>query len=207
MAEIQTLVVGALSTNCYLISDRETGETLVVDPGDAPEYISDVLAKQSLTPIAILATHGHFDHVMGALGVQTAFTIPFFIHRDDLFLLSRMRETATHFLRTRYADPPPVVSGELYDGQRILVGGGAVTVLHVPGHTPGSVAFLDPDSRSIIVGDTFFADGSRGRTDTSYGNPLRLSESVRMMSEIADIALAYPGHGEAFTPIRAKRKR
>ena len=88
--EVMTLVVGQMATNCYLIIDKTQGEALIVDPGDAPEYITDKIGQLGCKPNMILATHGHFDHIMGAFALQHMYRIPFAIHKDDVFLVDRM---------------------------------------------------------------------------------------------------------------------
>ncbi len=204
MLTIQSLVVGQLQTNCYLISDPVTSEVLIVDPADASEYISDVLMRQGLRPIGILATHGHFDHILGAFGLQATYSIPFYIHADDRFLVSRMESSAKHFLKRKYVDPAPKISNELHGGEELAVGHESVRILHTPGHTPGSVVVHVPATSGVLVGDALFADGSVGRTDTSYGDKSVLEISIARIVNIPDVRTLYPGHGESVTVDRAK---
>jgi glyoxylase-like metal-dependent hydrolase (beta-lactamase superfamily II) len=204
MLTIQTFVVGQLQTNCYLISDSVTKEALVVDPADAPEFISDVLLRESLTPVGIIATHGHFDHILGAFGLQMTYMIPFYIHPLDTFLVERMQSSAKHFLKLKAVDPAPTKLTPLTDGQIIPVGKSSVKIIHVPGHTPGSVAVLVKEKSSLLVGDALFADGSVGRTDTSYGDRDKLTRSIAKMVEQKGITMLYPGHGDMLLTDRAK---
>lgn len=204
MLTIQTLIVGQLQTNCYIISDPLTHKALIVDPADASEYISDVLEIASLVPIGIVATHGHFDHILGAFGLQVTYGIPFHIHGDDVFLVRRMQDSARHFLKRTNIDPAPTITGQLRDGQVLKVGKESVRVLHVPGHTPGSVAIDVAPSSSILVGDAFFADGGVGRTDASYGDPEELKRSIARIINETTVATIYPGHGESLSVDRAK---
>lgn len=201
---IQVLVVGELSTNCYFLIDTASGSVLVVDPGDAPEYISDVLLKEKLNPVGVLATHGHFDHILGAFGLQVMYNIPFFIHPEDEFLVARMQESGRHFLKRKNVDPAPRITNRLHDGEKIRIGESGITVLHTPGHTPGSVAVYGQDANAVLVGDGLFADGSRGRTDTSYGDNVLLTQSIRRIVSIDDGLLLYPGHGGPIPVGRAR---
>lgn len=201
---VRTLTVGSQAANCYLICDAESHSALVVDPADAPEYISDVLTREGLHPIGLLATHGHFDHIMAAFGLQLMYDIPFYIHPDDNFLVARMRETAVHFLHRKNIDPAPVRVTPLKDKQTIVIGERTAEILHVPGHTPGSVAVHVPDAQAILVGDCLFADGSVGSTNTSYGKALMLSASIKRILDVPSVAMLYPGHGEGMSHDRAK---
>lgn len=201
---VKVIVVGELSTNCYFVIDDRSHTALVIDPGDAPEYISDILLKEKLAPVGILATHGHFDHILGAFGLQTAFNIPFYIHLADEFLVRRVQESGQHFLKRNNVDPAPVITNPLHDGDRIAVGHGGVRIMHVPGHTPGSVAIEVEGAHAVIVGDGLFADGTLGRTDTSYGDKRKLEQSIRHILQREKTDLLYPGHGVPLTIDRAK---
>ncbi len=204
MLSIQTLVVGELSTNCYFITDPSTHETLVIDPADAPEYISDVLIREKLTPIGIVATHGHFDHILGAFGLQVSYDIPFYMHGDDTFLLNRMQTSGRHFLKRNNIDPAPKITKTLEEGTMLSVGVESVKIMHTPGHTPGSVVVYVPSSKAMLVGDSLFADGTTGRTDTIYGNNDMLRRSLARIINATDALVLYPGHGEPLPTDRAK---
>lgn len=193
---VTTLKVGQMGTNSYLLTDRETREALIVDPGDDPEYIMDHIAREGSSLRAIVATHGHFDHIMGSAALQLAYAVPFFIHTEDNFLVVRMQESAKHFLRLREVDPPPKTE-PLPKDATLRVGKSVFQIIHTPGHTPGSVCLYNARAGEMFVGDTIFADGGVGRTDFSYSRPLLLSESItKILSYPADTTL-YPGHGES----------
>lgn len=179
---IERLVVGQMATNCYIADD------IIIDPGDDPEYIMDHLRQK---PRMIIATHGHFDHIMGARAIQLAYNIPFFLHENDLFLLQNMQSSAKHFLGLKEVDPPPVPSP--------LQG---FNFIHTPGHTPGSICL--PFGDVLIVGDTIFADGAVGRTDFSYSEPLKLVESIDKILSYPEDSRLLPGHGEE-TTIKLRR--
>ena len=85
--EIEKLIVGQLQTNCYLVWDKKTREGIIIDPGDDAEYIISRIKDLEIKPQMILATHGHFDHVLAVLELKLAFKIPFLLHRKDLFLV------------------------------------------------------------------------------------------------------------------------
>lgn len=201
---IETIVVGQMATNCYLVQDIESGETIIVDPGDDPEHISDVLIRLHATPMMIVATHGHFDHILGAFALQKAYAIPFLIHKNDVFLLSHMRRSAQHFLGVGTVDPPPEPSRWLKGNDIIGVGSGSVLVLEVPGHTPGSIALYYPSGRWVIVGDLLFRQGGIGRTDHSYANEMKLKISIARILALPPATIVYSGHGGQ-TSVRQER--
>ena len=172
--KIETLVVGQMATNCYIVGDA------IIDPGDDPEYIISHLSSK---PKMIVATHGHFDHIMAAFAIQKAYNIPFYIHKDDIFLLRSMQSSAKHFLGLKDVDPPPKPAPIQH-----------LPFIHTPGHTPGSICLLFGDA--LFVGDTIFAGGAVGRTDYSYSDPLKLSESIKKILLYPPQTRILPGHGE-----------
>ena len=201
---ITRLQVGQMAANCYLLTDHETQKTLIIDPGDDAEYIIDSILKQKVTPIGIVLTHGHFDHVLAAFPIQIAFGIPCMAHPADNFLLSRMQETAKHFLGLPHIDPPPRVDVALGKTSMIDVGMCRLTIREIPGHTPGSIMIHHKESESVFVGDVLFADGAVGRTDHGYSSVGDLKRSIRTILALPDRTQIYPGHGEITTVELAK---
>lgn len=189
-----SLRVGQMGTNCYLLTDKKTEKTLIIDPGDDAEYIMDSLTKLGTDPLWIIATHGHFDHIMAARVLQLAYNIPCFLDESDEFLVDRMRETAQHFLKLREVDPPPVISA--FAKPRLKVGSSTLDIIPLPGHTPGSICVYDPAGAQAFVGDTLFAGGSVGRTDFSYSDPNQLQKSIQRILALPPETTLYPGHGE-----------
>ena len=91
---VRKFTVGQMQENCYVLIDSESREALVIDPGDDASYLAEQINKEEAKPVAILATHGHFDHVLAALELQLIYQVPFRMSQDDQFLLDRMSETA-----------------------------------------------------------------------------------------------------------------
>lgn len=175
--KVQRLVVGQMATNCYIV------DGIIIDPGDDAEYISEHING---TPKMIVATHGHFDHIMAAFALQTMYKIPFYIHPDDIFLLARMKDSAEHFLGLTHIDPPPKPTPITN-----------IKYIHVPGHTPGSICL--PFDDILIVGDTVFADGNIGRTDFRYSDSKKFMKSLKTITSYPKNTRILPGHGEEFT--------
>ena len=190
MAKIHTLVVGRLQTNCYILQSDSTA--LVIDPGDEPERILRFLSDLKVKPSQIIATHTHFDHVLGVDKIRTTLKIPFLIHRDDLSMLESMQSRVRQFMDLN-VPPPPKVDRFIADGESIIIGQDTVRVLHTPGHSPGSISLAGRGY--IITGDALF-NQSIGRTDLPGGDLDTLIHSItdRLFS-LDDNTIVYPGHG------------
>jgi hydroxyacylglutathione hydrolase len=201
---IRCFSVGQMSANCFIVSDDRSGEAVVIDPGDDGIFLAEKLVSLNLHPKLIIATHGHFDHIMAATDLQLTFNIPFVMHKQDEFLVGKMQESARYFLGIT-PPPPPVVSKTLSHGDPIEVGTLIFLVVHTPGHTPGSICLAIRDQEVLFTGDTVFAGGGVGRSDFSYSDPDRLAGSIRTILSYPDATRLYPGHGDD-TDIRTERK-
>jgi glyoxylase-like metal-dependent hydrolase (beta-lactamase superfamily II) len=194
MAEIHTSVVGQLQTNCYIL--KSGNEVIVVDPGDEPGRILMFLKDINAKPTRIVATHTHFDHVLGVNGVRKATKAPFVIHEDDLPMLRSMQSRAHRFMGFE-VPPPPKVDGYLDDGDLLRLGDETIRVLHTPGHSPGSIS-LSGDGY-VLTGDALF-NQSIGRTDLPGGDLNTLIHSIReKLFKLDDDTTVYPGHGPETT--------
>jgi len=139
--QIETLVVGQLKTNCYLVFCQETRETLIIDPGDDGDFIINRIRDLDLEPKAIVATHGHFDHVLAVTELKLTYQIPFYLHKKDLKILKRAQPTARYFLDTA-VDPVIMPDKFLKEGNKIKFGREVLKVLEIPGHTEGSISLF-----------------------------------------------------------------
>lgn len=195
--EIERLIVGQLQTNCYLVSCPKTGEAVIIDPGDDGDFISRKILDFKLKPKLILATHGHFDHLLAVMELKLAFNIPLLMHKNDLFLLKRAKGTAEYFLGYP-ADPVPTADRYLKEGNIITFGKEKLGVIETPGHTPGGVSFYgatgSPQAGALFSGDTLFCQGM-GRTDFSYCSYEDLMKSLKKLFKLPAKTFVYPGHG------------
>lgn len=195
--KIESLPIGQLQTNCYLVSDPESEQCLIIDPGDEANFISEKILRQNLSPQAIIATHGHFDHVLAAYELQIAFGIPFLLHPQDKKLLSRSTDSASYWLDREIAVKPPKVNKEIKEGDKISLDKHKLEIIHTPGHTPGGITLFNQGQKVAFVGDTIFKNGV-GRTDFKYASSKQLWQSIEKIKEKLSGYTAYPGHGEKF---------
>ena len=187
--KLTSLTAGSIGTNCYMLYDEATLEAVVIDPGDEAELAEARIRALGLQVRAILLTHGHFDHGGDAERIRRLSGAPVYLHPADRALPSWL----THGL---------TADRELADGDELDLAGMVFTVLHTPGHTPGSVCFLCGDL--LFAGDTLFA-GSCGRTDLPGGSGADMLRSLRRLAELDGDYRVFPGHGEETTLERERR--
>jgi len=207
---LRSAACGPLENNCYILAPDEGRECVIIDPGmDSKAVVTSVLAQHHLTPVAVLATHGHIDHIGDAARLADAHSIPVWIHSEDRLLLSRpasgLRPDGVVWLTLhlihKLSEPAKV---ELLDDQETLdLAGLHIGVVHAPGHTLGSVLFTvsDDDQTTTLAftGDVLFA-GSVGRTDLPVSDraAMRSTLSGPVLS-LPDQARILPGHGRTST--------
>jgi hydroxyacylglutathione hydrolase len=187
----EIVVVGALDTNCYLVYDGESRECAIVDPGAEPAKIIAAVADLELKPVMILNTHGHLDHTGANSDIKAKYRVPLSIHAADAPMLEAASDIEKSLMLDAHHSPPP---DRLFaEGVEVLVGGVALRVLHLPGHTPGSVGLLA--GKVLFSGDTLFCGGV-GRTDLPGGSRKDLQSSIRdKILPLPGETLVLPGHG------------
>lgn len=184
MLTVHTLPLGDYQTNCYIVHQKNNAACVVIDPGYDAFLIEDRLEQLGLDCKAIFLTHGHFDHVGAVRDLVSTTGCAVYLHVEDLALPLQMTAGKLY-----YTDFYPT------EGQ-LTVAGIDFTVLHTPGHTPGSVCLLAEDA--LFSGDTLFA-GSCGRTDFPCGSAREMTASLRRLKDLPDHLTVYPGHGDAST--------
>lgn len=190
--KIYPFSLGELQANCYLI--QEDDEALLIDPGDDASFLLEEIQRRNLKLIGILATHGHFDHVMAVGEIQLGIDVPFYMHKKDQFLIDRLESTAEHFLGHKPIVIPPKKITHL-PSEELQIANFKFKILHTPGHTPGSVCYYIPSEKIMFTGDTLFM-GAIGRADLSYSNRGDLKNSLHILATYPEETTVYPGHGE-----------
>jgi glyoxylase-like metal-dependent hydrolase (beta-lactamase superfamily II) len=200
----EVIPVGLLQCNCYILGDENTGEAVVIDPGDEVERVQEVLQRHRLLPKYIVATHAHIDHVGGIEKLARSSGAAVMMHQEDLPLYQNLAMQAA-FLGMR---PPGTVEVDqfLRDGDHVRWATHALEVLHTPGHSPGSLSlYLPGDDHRIFSGDTLF-QASIGRTDLWGGSYDEILASIAgKLLSFADHTPVFPGHGPA-TSIGEERR-
>lgn len=188
--------------NTYVVSDPATGCCAIIDPGmsDAEEEdaLTGYINREHLKVTHVINTHLHVDHAIGVKFAAGHYKVPVVGHEADSMLGARLKEQAQMFGMHQKLDSVSLTS-YVDDGDVIRVGEGELHVLHVPGHSPGSIALYDPQGGYVIVGDALFS-GSIGRTDLPGGDSARLIGSIRdKLLTLPPETVVYPGHGPATT--------
>lgn len=189
MLTIYPIVVGPIETNCYLVVNAAR-ETLIIDPGAEAETIMAIIAREKLTPKAILITHGHYDHIMAVPELVTCYGLAVYYPDQDQYLLPAQKKAG--ILEQNF-----VLPSVQYYVDDINVSGFTLKIFHTPGHTIGQSCFLLEDN--LFSGDMLFAGGYLGRTDLWGGSDLDMQDSLKKLLKLADNIKVFPGHGSAGT--------
>lgn len=198
MLEFFCLTLGELSTNCYIVWDVDTKKSLVIDPSDDAVAISEEVRIRALIVKGIVATHGHYDHLLAAYDLQTMYQAPFYASKDDDFLLNRINHTARFFSKRDMDVAERIkIQVDLAEVAELKLGNTRLSVLKTPGHTPGSICLYSPDSKMLFTGDTLFKD-TVGSTQHKYSDRKLLIKSVAMIQDLPIGTEVLPGHGDSF---------
>ena len=178
----------------YAIGDRQTGECVLVDPAYSPAELVDVVAADGMKVTGVLATHYHPDHVGGSMMGHPIDGIATLLETVDCPI--HIQSDETEWVRkTTHVSPDHLVGHE--SGDVVTVGSIDITLLHTPGHTPGSQCFL-VDGK-LVAGDTLFLDGC-GRTDLPGSNAQQMIESLQRLAKVPGDTILYPGHQYSADP-------
>lgn len=198
LLKIHTLVVGPLQANCFIAVCDEDSAALVIDPGDEPERIETCLRDLKAELVAVVATHAHLDHVLGARSLCENTGVPFLVHSKEEPVLEGLREWTRVWLGYD-PGPAPEINGHLLEGEPLVFGSCELEVRLTPGHSPGSVSLVDGVGERVIVGDVLFR-GSVGRSDLPGGDHATLMKSVESeIFSLPDEFVVLPGHGPETT--------
>ncbi len=196
LMHIQLFCFNPIQVNTYVLWDDELN-ALIIDPGcytaKEEQVLKEFIQSNKLVLRTMLNTHLHFDHLLGNAFVEKTYAITSQAHKDDLFLLHQLPFHARLFGLSGKAtcNEPDTL---LQDGDRIYCGDIKLKAIHVPGHSPGSLAFYSETDKILFSGDVLFREGI-GRSDLDGGDGNILAASLRTLMSLPDETLVYPGHG------------
>ena len=199
---VRGMVVGVFQENCWVIGNRRTGEAICIDPGDQAEDILAMAREMGVKIKAIANSHAHVDHILGVGDIKNETGARFLMHRDEAAIAAQAAKSALMLVGREVADPPtPDYHPE--DGDVVEVEGVKLTVIHTPGHTPGSLSYYTEGM--LFSGDTLFA-GSIGRTDLPGGDyEQEMASIIDKLLILPDETRVLPGHMQE-TRIDAERE-
>jgi glyoxylase-like metal-dependent hydrolase (beta-lactamase superfamily II) len=196
MIQVKKFTFNPIQENTYVLYD-ETGECIIVDAGCYFDYeqkeLSDFIAEKKLTPVKLVNTHCHLDHIFGVTYCRTKYKIPFLAHPEDVFLVEDIVAHGERFgIPTEPVDSPDEFIGE---NDVIEFGNSKLTLIHVPGHAPGHLVIYSPEQNFLLAGDVLFY-GSIGRTDLPGGSYEQLISNIQQkLLVLPEETVVYSGHG------------
>lgn len=192
--EVLRYIVGPVCTNCYLLVNHKTGELLVVDPGDRAQLIEKQIEKTGAKPVAILLTHGHFDHAGAAEELADKYQISIYAHEAERETLEDPRLNLCGMIGEH-----KVYHADIFvkDEEVLNLAGFSIRVFLTPGHTIGGCCYYIADEKILFSGDTLFQE-SVGRTDFPRGSASDLIRAIReKLMPLPDDVTVYTGHDES----------
>ncbi|MDE7312337.1 MAG: MBL fold metallo-hydrolase [Eubacterium sp.] len=194
MMTVKEFQVGVVCTNCFLAVNSDTKETLIIDPGDQAQMLASYIDQNQLHPVAVLLTHGHFDHCMAAEELARRYGILVYVHEDE----KQTMENPAYNCCTMIGRNLVFHADHYFHGEKdhLSMAGFEIDVLHTPGHTVGGVCFYIESEKLLFSGDTLFYE-SVGRTDFPKGSMSQLVRSIQeKLFPLPNDTKVLPGHGE-----------
>ena len=199
---IKHIVVGMVQTNCYIVTNEETKECVIIDPGASAKKLVKQIQEDNVKPVAVLLTHGHFDHVGAAEDIAKEFDIQIYAHEAEKDTLQDPQKNVSWMVGCREHYQADVY---VKDEEVLELAGFEIKVFHTPGHTEGGCCYYMTREDVVFTGDTLFAQ-SVGRTDFPGGSMSQIVRSIhtKLLSlneggNIETDIMVYPGHGEPTT--------
>ncbi|MBR7797801.1 MBL fold metallo-hydrolase [Agaribacter marinus] len=199
--DIERMSLGPLGTNCYLVHDNQ--QALIIDPGGESAKIIHFLSEKNIEPLAILLTHGHFDHIGAVDDLRKYYKVEVYIHKlEASWLEDPQANGSLYFMQRGILTSRP---DRLLHPGKMAIGNFHFDVIHTPGHSPGSVTFIFSNAKFIVSGDVLFNEGI-GRTDLPGGDMKQLEDSIiNQLYRLDESLVVYPGHGPKTSLIHEKK--
>ncbi|MBR6697859.1 MAG: MBL fold metallo-hydrolase [Lachnospiraceae bacterium] len=183
-----------IGTNCYYIYDEESKKAIVIDPADNYAKLLATLNKLEIAPVAVLLTHGHFDHIMAADKIRTEYGIKVYIGEHEADVVTNPNLNLSAAMAVPASVKPDVL---VKDNEVLDIEGITIKAIHTPGHTKGGMCYYLPKENVVFTGDTLFYE-SVGRTDFPTSSTSQLVRSIKdKLFELPDETICYPGHGDS----------
>ncbi len=193
--EIVQIVAGPIETNLFLVIEKVSKKTMIVDgPPDSLDKTDAEVSGRAIVPEMVFVTHGHWDHIGDADALRKRYGVPLLVHGDDLHKLE-----SPSYGDIQGFSPDRIVS----DGDTVQLGDITFEVLHTPGHSPGQVSLYNAEEKIMLGGDTLFP-GGYGTIEIPDASADVTVETIRRLLALPDDTVVYPGHGRA-TTIGAER--
>jgi len=192
---LETVNVGPMEVNCYILACAEGKQAIIIDPGDQAYKIRAVLDRHKLSPAMVINTHGHYDHI----GSDDKFGVVIYVHKQDLAMLEDAKKNLSASFALSYKVKSEIKT--LQDKEIIKLDCLELEVIYLPGHTPGGIGLLmkEPETGIVFTGDTLFCQGI-GRCDLPGGSEYQLKKSIKeRLFVLPNETKVYPGHGPATT--------
>lgn len=194
---VEKLVLGMCSTNCYVVYDQISRAAVIIDPAANPVAIKNLIVRLNIKPMAILLTHGHFDHILAAEEIKKEYDIKIYASEAE----SQILTDSNNNLSVPFTGEPFVINSDvgLKAGEELKIGPFRIKLIAVPGHTIGGMCYYFEEAGTLFSGDTLFA-GSVGRHDFPTGNGLQLLTGIKdKLFTLPEETICYSGHGELTT--------
>ena len=191
---IETIAYPSDFANTYFLIDDL--RVIIVDPGSDGSSLAALISNRGWKPLAMLLTHGHFDHINGAEFLQKAYRIPVYVHQADVIMLDNARLNGAEMFQ--FAGDYAIEPTSFYSDETIQIADIAIATIHTPFHTPGSVCYYLKEQKVLFTGDTLFK-GSIGRSDLPLGSFRTINSSLAKLQTLPGDITIYPGHGPKST--------